>query len=103
MGDLVNCDEVFVCFLFLGGYFGGVVCVICEFMIVMEVVGYNVVFVEIVGVGQFEVVVVGMVDIFFMFLVVGIGDQFQGIKKGILELVDVVVVNKVDGDNVGNV
>lgn len=68
----------------------------------MEAAGYNVVLVETVGVGQSEVAVAGMVDTFLMLSVAGTGDQLQGIKKGILELADVVAVNKADGDNAGN-
>lgn len=68
-------------------------------MLLCEVLGYDVILVEIVGVGQFEYEVVGMVDFFLLFMLLNVGDELQGIKKGILEFVDVIVVNKVDGDN----
>lgn len=61
-----------------------------------EVVGYDVLFIEMVGVGQFEMQVVGMIDFFVLFILYGVGDEFQGIKCGIMEFVDLCVVNKVD-------
>ena len=102
MGDLANRDEAFVRPSPSGGHLGGVARATRESMIVMEAAGYNVVLVETVGVGQSEVAVAGMVDTFLMLSVAGTGDQLQGIKKGILELADVVAVNKADGDNAGN-
>ena len=63
----------------------------------MEAAGYDVVLVETVGVGQSEVAVAGMVDSFLLLTIARTGDQLQGIKKGILELADVVAVNKADG------
>ena len=102
MGDLCNRDEAFVRPSPSGGHLGGVARATREAMIVMEAAGYNVVLVETVGVGQSEVAVAGMVDTFLMLSVAGTGDQLQGIKKGILELADVVAVNKADGDNAGN-
>ncbi len=67
-------------------------------MLVLEAAGYDVVLVETVGVGQSEVTVAGMVDTFCFLTLARTGDQLQGIKKGILELADVVAVNKADGD-----
>lgn len=78
--------------------FGGVVVKICEIMLLCEVVGFDVILVEIVGIGQLEMIVVDMVDFFFVFMLLGVGDELQGIKKGVLEIVDMIVVNKVDGD-----
>ena len=98
MGDLCNRDEAFVRPSPSGGHLGGVARATREAMIVMEAAGYNVVLVETVGVGQSEVAVAGMVDTFLMLSVAGTGDQLQGIKKGILELADVVAVNKADAD-----
>ena len=66
-------------------------------MLVMEAAGYDVVLVETVGVGQSEFVVADMVDIFLMLTLARTGDQLQGIKRGILEIVDVIAVNKADG------
>jgi len=67
-------------------------------MLVLEAAGYDVVLVETVGVGQSEVTVAGMVDSFLFLTLARTGDQLQGIKKGILEIADVIAVNKADGD-----
>jgi LAO/AO transport system kinase len=67
-------------------------------MLVLEAAGHDVVLVETVGVGQSEVTVAGMVDTFLFLTLARTGDQLQGIKKGILEIADVVAVNKADGD-----
>jgi LAO/AO transport system kinase len=69
-------------------------------MIVLEAAGHDVVLVETVGVGQSETVVHGMVDIFVVLMLSGAGDELQGIKKGVLELADLLAVNKADGANV---
>jgi LAO/AO transport system kinase len=68
-----------------------------ETIVLMEAAGYDVVLVETVGVGQSEVAVAGMVDTFLLLTMARTGDGLQGIKKGILELADVVAVNKADG------
>jgi LAO/AO transport system kinase len=78
---------------------GGVARRTRETMALVEAAGYDVVIVETVGVGQSEVAVAGMVDTFVVLLLPGAGDELQGIKKGILELADVLAVNKCDGDN----
>jgi LAO/AO transport system kinase len=67
-------------------------------MVVLEAASYDVVLVETVGVGQSEVTVAGMVDTFLFLTLARTGDQLQGIKKGILEIADVIAVNKADGD-----
>ena len=67
-------------------------------MLVLEAAAYDVVLVETVGVGQSEVTVAGMVDTFLFLTLARTGDQLQGIKKGILEIADVIAVNKADGD-----
>ncbi|MCF7548809.1 methylmalonyl Co-A mutase-associated GTPase MeaB [Pseudonocardia sp. WMMC193] len=79
------------------GTLGGVARRTRETMVLMEAAGYDVVLVETVGVGQSEVTVAGMVDTFLFLTIARTGDQLQGIKKGILELADVVAVNKADG------
>ncbi|SDE52943.1 methylmalonyl Co-A mutase-associated GTPase MeaB [Pseudonocardia oroxyli] len=79
------------------GTLGGVARRTRETMVLMEAAGYDVVLVETVGVGQSEVTVAGMVDTFLFLAIARTGDQLQGIKKGILELADVVAVNKADG------
>ena len=83
------------------GVLGGVARATRETIAVMEAAGYDVVLVETVGVGQSEVAVAGMVDTFVLLTLARTGDQLQGIKKGILELADVVAVNKADGDSIG--
>jgi LAO/AO transport system kinase len=79
------------------GTLGGVAKATREAMVVMEAAGYDVVLVETVGVGQSETAVAGMVDSFLLLTLARTGDQLQGIKKGVLELADVVAVNKADG------
>jgi LAO/AO transport system kinase len=66
-------------------------------MLVCEAAGFDIVIVETVGVGQSEVAVAGMVDLFVLLLAPGAGDELQGVKRGIVELADLVVVNKFDG------
>ncbi|MBN1446504.1 MAG: methylmalonyl Co-A mutase-associated GTPase MeaB [Bacteroidetes bacterium] len=81
------------------GSLGGVARKTREAMLVCEAAGYDVVFVETVGVGQSETMVHSMVDFFLLLMLAGAGDQLQGIKRGIMELADAVVINKADGDN----
>jgi len=81
------------------GTLGGVARATRESMVVVEAAGYDVVLVETVGVGQSEVTVAEMVDLFLVLMLPGAGDELQGIKKGILEIADLLVVNKADGDN----
>jgi LAO/AO transport system kinase len=80
------------------GTLGGVARATTQAMTVLEAAGYDVVLVETVGVGQSEVTVAGMVDTFLFLTLARTGDQLQGIKRGILELADVIAVNKADGD-----
>ena len=82
-----------------GGSLGGVARKSRETMIVCEAAGYDVVLVETVGVGQSETIVSEMVDFFLVLMLPGAGDELQGIKRGILEIADLVAVNKADGDN----
>ncbi|MEV7977532.1 methylmalonyl Co-A mutase-associated GTPase MeaB [Streptomyces sp. NPDC086519] len=79
------------------GTLGGVAKATRESMVVMEAAGYDVVLVETVGVGQSETAVADMVDSFLLLSLARTGDQLQGIKKGVLELADVIAVNKADG------
>jgi LAO/AO transport system kinase len=79
------------------GTLGGVAKATREAMIVVEAAGYDVVIVETVGVGQSEITVAEMVDTFLLLTLARSGDQLQGIKKGVLELADVIAVNKADG------
>ncbi len=80
------------------GTLGGVARATSQAMAVLEAAGYDVVLVETVGVGQSEITVAGMVDTFLFLTLARTGDQLQGIKKGILEIADVIAVNKADGD-----
>ncbi len=80
------------------GTLGGVARATVQAMAVLEAASYDVVLVETVGVGQSEVTVAGMVDTFLFLTLARTGDQLQGIKKGILEIADVIAVNKADGD-----
>src|SRR5690606_35928361 len=81
------------------GTLGGVARATRETIVLMEAAGYDVVLVETVGVGQSEVAVAGMVDTFLFLTLARTGDQLQGIKKGVLELADVIAVNKADGEH----
>jgi LAO/AO transport system kinase len=80
-----------------GGTLGGVARRTREALLVCEAAGFDVVLVETVGVGQSEVAVAGMVDLFVLLLGPGAGDDLQGVKRGIVELADLLVVNKADG------
>lgn len=83
-----------------GGTLGGVTRKTRETILLFEAAGYDVLFVETVGVGQSEIVVRSMVDFFLLILIAGAGDELQGIKKGIIEIADAVLINKADGGNV---
>jgi LAO/AO transport system kinase len=84
------------------GTLGGVAQATRESMVVVEAAGYDVVLVETVGVGQSEVTVAEMVDSFLFLTLARTGDQLQGIKRGILEIADVIAVNKADGPGEGD-
>lgn len=99
MAELAASDDAFVRPSPSGGHLGGVARATRESMIVVEAAGFDVVLVETVGVGQSEVAVAGMVDTFLLITLARAGDQLQGIKRGILELADVITVNKADGDH----
>ncbi|GLC88790.1 methylmalonyl Co-A mutase-associated GTPase MeaB [Lysinibacillus piscis] len=81
------------------GTLGGVHKKTRETMLVCEAAGYDVILIETVGVGQSETYVRGMVDFFLLLVLTGAGDELQGMKKGIMELADAIVVHKADGDN----
>lgn len=82
-----------------GGTLGGVTRKTRETILVCEAAGYDVILVETVGVGQSEIAVRSMVDFFLLLMLTGAGDELQGIKRGIMELADALVVNKADGEN----
>jgi LAO/AO transport system kinase len=81
------------------GSLGGVARRTRETMILCEAAGFRTIFVETVGVGQSETLVHGMVDFFLLLMIAGAGDQLQGIKRGIIEMADMLAINKADGDN----
>ena len=82
------------------GTLGGVARKTREAMVLVEAAGFDVVIVETVGVGQSEAAVAGMVDFFLVLLLAGAGDDLQGIKRGIIEIADMIAITKADGDNV---
>lgn len=83
-----------------GGSLGGVTRKTKESILLCEAFGFDVILVETVGVGQNEVTVRDMVDFFLLLQIAGAGDELQGIKKGVIEISDAIVVNKADGDNI---
>lgn len=98
MSDLGRRPEAFIRPSPSGGTLGGVARRTREALLVCEAAGFDVVIVETVGVGQSEVAVADLVDLFVLVAAPGGGDELQGIKRGIMELADLVVVNKADGD-----
>lgn len=82
-----------------GGTLGGVTRKSRETITICEAAGFDIILIETVGVGQSEVTVRSMVDFFLLVLIAGGGDELQGIKRGIMELTDAILINKADGDN----
>ena len=82
-----------------GNSLGGVSHKTRETMLLCEAAGFEVIMVETVGVGQSETLVKGMVDFFLLLMLAGAGDELQGIKRGIMEMADAVIITKADGDN----
>ena len=85
------------------GSLGGVARKTRETIILCEAAGFDTILVETVGVGQSEIAVHSMVDFFLLLMLGGAGDELQGIKRGIMEMADAVVINKADGDNLTRV
>ncbi len=81
------------------GHLGGVTRKSRETLLLCEAAGFDVILIETVGVGQSEITVRSMVDFFLLLALTGAGDELQGIKKGVIELADAIVINKADGDN----
>lgn len=100
MNDLALQKNAFIRPSPSSGTLGGVTRKTRETMTLVEAAGFDVVIVETVGVGQSEVAVSDMVDFFLVLLLAGGGDDLQGIKKGIIELADMIAINKADGDNI---
>jgi len=99
MTELARADMAFVRPVPSGGHLGGVSQRARELIMLCEAAEYDVVIVETVGVGQSETEVAGMVDCFISLQIAGGGDDLQGIKKGIMEMADLIIINKDDGDN----
>ena len=99
MPRLATDDNAFIRPSPSGGVLGGVARKTRETMHLCEAAGFDVVLVETVGVGQSETIVAEMTDFFLALMLPGAGDELQGIKRGLLELADLVVINKADGDN----
>ena len=100
MSDLAQEKNAFIRPSPSSGTLGGVTRKTRESMALVEAAGFDVVIVETVGVGQSEVAVADMADFFLVLLLAGGGDDLQGIKKGIIELADMIAINKADGDNI---
>ncbi|MEM6795575.1 MAG: methylmalonyl Co-A mutase-associated GTPase MeaB [Acidobacteriota bacterium] len=100
MGQLSVHPRAFIRPSSSGGSLGGVARKTRETLLLCEAAGFEIVLVETVGVGQSEAVVAEMVDTLLLLLIPGAGDELQGIKRGLLELIDVVAVNKADGERV---
>jgi LAO/AO transport system kinase len=99
MAQLANDDNAFIRPSPSSGTLGGVAAKTRETMLLCEAAGYDVVLVETVGVGQSEIAVADMTDFFLVLALAGAGDELQALKKGVVELADMIVVNKADGDN----
>ena len=100
MEDLANLEDAYIRPSATGDTLGGVSNKTGETMLLCEAAGYDVILIETVGVGQSETAVHGMTDFFLLLMLSGAGDELQGIKKGIMEMADMVVINKADGDNI---
>ena len=99
MPELVKDPNAFIRPSPSGSSLGGVTRKTRETIILCEAAGYDVILIETVGVGQSETVVHSMVDFFLLLKLPGAGDELQGIKRGIVEMADAIVINKADGDN----
>ncbi|MBT4739560.1 MAG: methylmalonyl Co-A mutase-associated GTPase MeaB [Rhodospirillaceae bacterium] len=99
MANLATNEDAFIRPSPTSGTLGGVTRTTRETILVCEAAGFDIILVETVGVGQSEVAVSEMVDFFMVLLIAGAGDELQGIKKGVLEIADMIALNKADGDN----
>ncbi len=100
MEELAGSPEAYIRPSPSGGTLGGVARKTRETIILCEAAGFENIFVETVGVGQSETSVHGMVDFFLLIMIAGAGDELQGIKRGIMEMADAIVINKADGSNI---
>ena len=99
MEKLSSCENAFIRPSPSSGSLGGVARRTRETMILCEAAGFRTIFVETVGVGQSETLVHGMIDFFLLLMIAGAGDELQGIKRGIIEMADMMVINKAEGEN----
>ncbi|MFK7995508.1 MAG: methylmalonyl Co-A mutase-associated GTPase MeaB [Granulosicoccus sp.] len=102
MAELSMNDNAYIRPSPTGGHLGGVTRVTRESLLLCEASGFDVILVETVGVGQSETVVADMVDCYLVLMLPGAGDELQGIKKGVLELADIIAVNKADGSTLND-
>ena len=100
MEELATDENAFIRPSPSAGSLGGVARKTAETLILCEAAGFNIIFIETVGVGQSETAVHGMVDFFILLMISGAGDELQGIKRGIMEMADAIIINKADGDNI---
>ena len=100
MEELVKDKKAFIRPSASGGTLGGVARKTREAIILCEACGFDTIIIETVGVGQSETAVHSMVDFFLLLKISGAGDELQGIKRGIMEMTDTIVINKADGDNI---
>ena len=100
MARLAASDSAFIRPSPTSGTLGGVAAKTREAMLLCEAAGFDVVLVETVGIGQSETAVCDMTDFFLALMLPGAGDELQGIKKGLVELADMIAINKADGDNI---
>lgn len=99
MEDLANHKNAYIRPSSSTGSLGGVARKTKESIILCEAAGFDLIFVETVGVGQSETAVASMVDFFLLLMLAGAGDELQGIKRGIMEMADAILINKAEGDN----
>lgn len=100
METLANDPHAFIRPSPSAGTLGGVARKTREIMVLCEAAGFSIIFVETVGVGQSEIAVHSMVDFFLLLMLAGAGDELQGIKRGIMEMADLIAITKADGDNI---
>ena len=100
MARLAASDQAYIRPSPSSGTLGGVAAKTREAMLLCEVAGFDVILVETVGIGQSETAVCDMTDFFLALMLPGAGDELQGIKKGLVELADMIAINKADGDNI---
>ncbi len=102
MEELVNNKHAFIRPSPAGSSLGGVAQKTRETIILCEAAGFDTIIIETVGVGQSETIVHSMVDFFLLLKIAGAGDELQGIKRGIIEMADAIIINKADGENIRN-